>query len=594
MLVADLMEIPQEIVRLHAAFRKAAEKFTRIDEDELSVVNQQGQLVGVLTRKRIQAAIHDHAVPDPTIESMMEKPQQVVEKTSALNTLHWDSNHRYMWVVNEERILVGVLNSIRLGQETESVDSAGKSYEVYGEKYMSLLNNGLFISILESSFDGIWIANHKGNTLYVNSAYERITGLKKEQLEGKNMRELLEEKLFEQSTVLGVLEKKIPVSVIHKYVTGRFALATGSPVFDQNEEIKLVVCNIRDISELLKMKNELVASKDLSKKYSHELLQLRQQQMKISKIICKSISMHHVLELSLKVAPFDSTVLIMGESGVGKEVIAKFIHKNSFREDAPFIKVNCAAIPCSLVESELFGYVKGSFTGANIQGKPGMFELANDGTILLDEIGELPLDVQAKLLRVIQEKEVFRIGAKEPTKLNVRLLASTNVDVQEQVHQKKFREDLFYRLNVFPIHIPPLRERKDDISDFIYHFLEKQNKHYKTQKTILPEIIELLTNYTWPGNVRELENLIEYLFIISPGNEIGIEQLPPHLIALGLEFDEENNPGPLPFIIGSIEKRIIGLSLQNHGSIRKTAYALGVDPSTLLRKMRKYHIKANA
>jgi len=457
-----------------------------------------------------------------------------------------------------------------------------------------IVHNRLFMSILESSFDGIWIADHKGDTLYVNTAYERITGLRREQLVGRNMRDLLAEKLFEHSTVLVVLEKKIPASIIHKYVTGRIALATGNPVFNETGDIIMVVCNVRDISELIKLRNEVETTKNLSNKYSHELFQLRQQQMDNSGVVSTSKAMKRVIELALKTAPFDNTVLIQGDSGTGKEVMAKFIHQQSFRREAPFIKVNCAAIPATLVESELFGYAKGSFTGANHQGKPGMFELAQGGTILLDEIGEVPLEVQAKLLRVLQEKEVFPIGAKEPVKLDVRILASTNRNLSDQVQKGKFREDLFYRLNVIPITIPPLKERKEDIPGFVYYFLEKHNKRYKKQKTIPLEVVDIFSNYAWPGNVRELENLIEYLFIISTGDEIGLEHLPPRLVTAGLNLDEVNAPGQLQLIVDYVEKQVISSSLRNHGSIRKAAAALGVNPSTLVRKIQKYRIKADA
>lgn len=596
MLVTEIMEVPEEILRLSEQLTEIGARFTRTDDEELPVVNHDGQLIGVVTRKGLLSAITEKTNSITKVEEILEKPCQIIQSNADLKEINWYAEKKTIWIVNNKNILVGVLRLNKLGE----INTEGMRVPFSHSKNSDPLHvlpvgdDRLFISILESSFDGIWIANNKGDTLYVNSAYERITGLRREQLVGKNMGDLLKEKLFEHSTVLAVLDKKTPVSIIHKYVTGRIALATGNPVFNETGDIIMVVCNVRDISELVKLRNELGTAKNLSNKYSHELLQLRQQQMENSGVISTSKGMKRVLDLALKTAPFDNTVLIQGDSGTGKEVMAKFIHQQSPRKNAPFIKVNCAAIPGTLVESELFGYTKGSFTGANNQGKPGMFELANGGTILLDEIGEIPLDVQAKLLRVIQEKEVFPIGAKEPVKLDVRILASTNKNLSELVQKGSFREDLFYRLNVVPINILPLKERKEDIPAFIYYFLEKHNKRYKQHKTFPADVIDILKNYSWPGNVRELENLIEYLFIVSTEDEISLEHLPPKLLTEGLSLDDVNAPGQLQSILDYVEKQVIDSSIKNHGSIRKAAAVLGVNPSTLVRKLQKYRIKTDA
>ena len=431
------------------------------------------------------------------------------------------------------------------------------------------------------------------NVLYVNEAYENVTGIKRDEILGKNLKELQEKKMFNTSVSLMVLEKSETISVIHRYVTGKDALTTASPIYNEENEIIGVVNNTRNVTELVSLRKELEEVKELTEKYSDELKKLRKEQLKHEGLVYKSEAMAASLELALKAAEYDSTVLITGESGTGKEVIAKFIHSHSRRKDGPFIRVNCSAIPTELFESELFGYVPGSFTGASDKGKKGLFELADGGTILLDEVGELDLSVQPKLLRVLQEMEIYPVGAEKPVKIDVRVLAATNVNLEEAVEKGEFRRDLFFRLNVFPIKIPPLRERKEDIIEIAAYFLEKLNRKYKKNITISPEVKEILENYSWPGNVRELENLVEYLFIVNLSDQIAIEQLPTWIltehVASSIEC-EDSNCNRLNYMLGMYEKNIIIHALKRHGTIKKTAEFLNVHPSTLFRKMKKYNI----
>ena len=455
----------------------------------------------------------------------------------------------------------------------------------------------MLVAALEASSDGILVSDEKGNVMYVNDAYENTTGLKKEFMIGKNLKILLEEKTFNAAASLSVLENEKPVSLLHQYVTGKNALTTANPIYDKSGELIGVVCNTRNISELVSLRKELEKTKMLTQKYSDELQQLRQEQLKCEGLVYKSQAMTETLKFASKAAEFDSTVLITGESGTGKEVLAKFIHQNSPREDGPFIKVNCSAIPGELFESELFGYAPGSFTGASTQGKTGMFELANGGTILLDEIGELDLSVQPKLLRVLQEMELHPVGAEKTVKIDVRVLAATNVNLAEEVKKGNFREDLFFRLNVLPIKIPSLRERKEDISEIASYFLEKLNRKYKRNITVTPEVEKILTNYSWPGNVRELENLVEYLFIVNPSDQITIEQLPSWILTEHVmeEYTCENgNCIPrLNYILDMYEKNIITVALRKHNSVKDTAETLDIHPSTLFRKIKKHNINTD-
>jgi transcriptional regulator with PAS, ATPase and Fis domain len=299
--------------------------------------------------------------------------------------------------------------------------------------------------------------------------------------------------------------------------------------------------------------------------------------------------MEQILSLALRVADVDATVLISGESGTGKEIIANTIHLSSKRAASPMVKVNCGAIPENLLESELFGYSPGAFTGASRNGKAGLFELADKGTIFLDEVGDLPLHLQVKLLHAIQDKVICRVGSIQPRKVDLRIIAATNRDLREMVDKGLFREDLFFRLNVIPIQVPPLRERKEDIIPLIKNFQQKYNKRYHLDKEISKEAIQLLVKYSWPGNVRELENLVEQLLITAAGNMITPEDLPP-------QFSRKPNPGvsisikeilPLKVAIRELERQLIFSAIEHYGSTYKAAEALKVDQSTVIRKINR-------
>ncbi|SDN69953.1 regulatory protein, Fis family [Desulfonauticus submarinus] len=306
-------------------------------------------------------------------------------------------------------------------------------------------------------------------------------------------------------------------------------------------------------------------------------------------IICQSKVMRQVLQQVLTVAPTDSTVLILGESGTGKELIAEHLHKLSARHNGPLIKINCAALPKDLIESELFGYEKGAFTGA-IKSKPGKFELAHKGTLFLDEIGDLPLELQGKLLRVLEDKRVERLGGKHPKKIDIRIIAATNKSLEQMIKKGTFREDLFFRLNVFPIHLPPLRKRKEDIPILAEFFLKK---HFP-EKKLLPETLAHLLNYSWPGNIRELFNVLERAALSSSNNIISPESLPfinketistPINLTTPLNLDQK---------LQEIEKHLILNALyQTKGIQRKAAKILGIKERSLWHRIKKYNLDPN-
>jgi DNA-binding NtrC family response regulator len=307
-------------------------------------------------------------------------------------------------------------------------------------------------------------------------------------------------------------------------------------------------------------------------------------------VVGKSEAMEAVLDVVKKVSPSESTVLISGESGTGKEILAREIHKHSLRRDGPFVVVDCGALVETLFESELFGHVRGSFTGA-YETKHGRFELANGGTVFLDEISNISLNIQAKLLRVIQEKEVTRVGSARSIKIDVRIIAATHEDLAVAVKGGKFREDLFYRLSVVPIHVPPLRERKEDIPLLVDHFLLKYNKRAKKNiQSVSPQILEALRAYDWPGNIRELENTIERAIVLTRNDQLGLEDLIYHGIGSGLSFLEP--VGGKYKTLDEIEKEYIKAVIRaHHGNKSKTAKILSIDRKTLLSKLKRYNIQ---
>ncbi len=445
--------------------------------------------------------------------------------------------------------------------------------------------------ILESFYDGIGIIDQNGTLLRVNTSYERITGLsKKNNNVGRNVRQLEEEGSVSKAVALMVLEQKKPVTIVQRINTGKEILITGNPVFDEKGHVYRVVCNIRDINELNILRE--LNGQDEKNREALELKELRAKQLCHDVLIYKSRAMQKIFELTLKVAKVDSNVLITGDSGVGKEIIAKIIHKASPRAQKSFLQINCGAIPENLLESELFGYAGGAFTGAKSKGKMGYFELSDGGTLLLDEIGELPLNLQVKLLRAIQEREIFRVGGTTPYKFDVRIITATNKNLEEMVLSGLFRADLFYRLNVVPISIPQLSERIDDIIPLAVHFIEKFNEKYKTNKRFEPEVLLAFEQHKWPGNVREMENLIERLVIIIDDEVIGLHHLPiinNDQVASGLNI-EVLNPIPLRAASEILEKKLILKALQLFGSTRKAAKILGVSHPTVIRKAQKYNL----
>jgi transcriptional regulator with PAS, ATPase and Fis domain len=351
-----------------------------------------------------------------------------------------------------------------------------------------------------------------------------------------------------------------------------------------------VVVNARDITELNRLHAELEETRALNYQYSAELTHLLRHRRLSADIILRSASMQRVFETAMRVARVDSSVLITGESGVGKGLIAELIHQASARNEASLIHVNCGAIPESLLEAELFGYEKGAFTGAREEGKAGYFEMAEGGTLFLDEVGELPLSVQVKLLRFLEDNEVTRVGSTTLRRIDTRVIAATHRDLEQMVKSGNFRGDLFFRLNVVPLNIPPLRVRREDIPPLVHHFLKQFNEKCGSNKSMTVGALDCLCDYTFPGNVRELANLVERLVVLTATQQIGIEDLPaPVRVADDPACrPATENEWNLARVVQRVEKQMISRALKACGSQRKAARLLGIDHSTLSRKIKRY------
>lgn len=441
--------------------------------------------------------------------------------------------------------------------------------------------------ILDTTHSAITITNGEGVFTRISKSCEKIFGVPESELVGKNAFILEEQGFFSTSVTCEVIRKKRRVTIIQKTAANKTVLVTGTPIFNREKKIEKIINISKDITETDKLASDLKRLQAEHEWMKQELM--KRTQLERGKVASESPDMKKIIELVHHIANMEATVLLLGETGVGKGYMADMIHSVSNRKDRPFISINCGAIPENLLESELFGYEKGAFTGALKDGKKGLFETAGSGTIFLDEIGDMPVSLQVKLLHVLDDRTVRRIGGTASFKVDCRIIAATNKDIKELVRAGQFREDLFYRLNVVPITIPSLRERKEDLLFLAKMFLDSMNNKYKMKKTFSEEAIRALYDYNYPGNIRELQNMIERLVINTIGDTIEAEKI--------LEMTEASSPStqseeftPLKEAVEQLERNMLLSAFQKYKTTRRVAEALKIDQSTVVKKAKKLKV----
>jgi PAS domain S-box-containing protein len=451
-----------------------------------------------------------------------------------------------------------------------------------------------FDSILDVLSDGIYVSDRDGNTLKVNTMYEKLIGLKREDLVGRKVQDLVKEGVFDLVLNPQIVKTGQPATSVQTTKKGQKLILNGHPIFDEEGKVALVVTFVRDVTVMSQLRDQIAAQNKLLEQLRTNVQYINEESIqKFPLNGFKSREMVHLTKLIEKIAVTDAAVLVLGETGVGKEFFARSIHRASPRGDKTFFKVDCTTIPENLIESELFGYAAGAFSGANVKGKPGLFEMADHGTLFLDEIGELPLAMQVKLLRVLQDQEILPVGSTRVRKVDVRIIAATNSDLEKNVEEGRFRSDLYYRLRVAVLSIPPLRNRREDIMPLAHHFLNKYAARYKKEVHFGSTIEDVFINYRWPGNIRELENLIASQVVTCERDVIEAADLTGCKLnkscerKLNLYETIEARNRSLKEIVQDLEREILSGAIEVHGSMAKVAEVLKIDRSTIFRKLKR-------
>jgi PAS domain S-box-containing protein len=494
-------------------------------------------------------------------------------------------------VIHVSPILRGrnIIGAVCNFQETDTFElSALKSESFQG------LNRQLE-TIISASSDGIWVCDGEGVIVTINEASESLNGIQAKKVIGRNITQLLDSRMFDQSVTTKVLASGRQETIV-QYIekTNRLLLCTGTPARDEDGNIALIVVNERDLTELETLRSKFQQNQKLTQKFKEELSELTLRELNQNTIIADSNIMKHILQKSLKLANIGaSNILIMGASGTGKGLLAKSIHKNSNRRDNPFIEINCAALPENLLEAELFGYEKGAFTGAAETGKVGLFELAQGGTLFLDEIGDMPLNLQTKLLKYLDDKQFRRLGGTKTINVECATISATNRNLQDRAKNNLFREDLFYRLSSFTLEIPSLCERREDIPGLVRFYLEKYNRQYDKSMQISSAMIGTLQNYSFPGNTRELKNIIENAVVLSEERHIdafllaSIQKKRGPLLSTG-PLASFSTPLNFTDTMNQMEKQLLVASRNHCRTTREMADFLNISQPSVVRKLKKH------
>jgi PAS modulated sigma54 specific transcriptional regulator, fis family len=457
-------------------------------------------------------------------------------------------------------------------------------------KQISNISNSILKAFVENSQESVFITDEEGRLLLVNSVAEKLLSVPYEKMKGKTVEELIRMGYWKNSSVIEAIKTKKPSNAVIYPKNGKKLISRTTPIFNQDGELILTITNSTSEDSIKDLMMQLDKEKNKIKGYKTEIEQLKND--KDANVVANSASMKNILERVDIVAQTESTVVLYGESGTGKDVIANIIHRKSKRHDNVFLSINCAAVPDNLIESEMFGYEKGAFTGADSKGKIGIFEAAEGGTIFLDEIGEISLAFQSKLLRVLENEEIRKVGGTRNIPIDVRIICATSKNLKEMVPKGLFREDLYYRLNVFPIELTKLAERTEDIIPLAENFLQKLNTKYQTHKIIGERFKNDLMSYPWPGNIRELRNIVERAYLISEGETLDYcfftdDFTAPRKSENPLEAKENIDIRlSLKEYVKDAEKAYINMALKKtEGNVVKAAKLLGIHRTAIYRKL---------
>ena len=498
--------------------------------------------------------------------------------------------------MTKKRKVANIMPTQRKGNATQACSKAVTQPDLTSFQIARKGGNKQFDAMIESFYDGIWIVDAKGVVLNVNTVALNFHRLRADEIVGRHITELVQKGIINRSSTMEVLATKKQVHML-QYLSKnrRYLLVTATPIFDEKGRLSQIVVTDRDMTELTGMWERLEHTLMLQHNSNNQPLSKGTLELKGMKVVAESEAMRRVLMIALRLGQLSvSNILLLGESGTGKGLLATFIHENSPRKSQPFIQVNCAALPEGLVEAELFGYEKGAFTGAKPSGKIGLLELSQEGTIFLDEIGELPAATQAKLLKCIDEREIMQLGGLKTKRIQCSIIAATNRDVEDLLRRGLFREDLYYRLNSFNIKIPPLRGRPEDIVELAQNFLFTYNQTYRTEKQISLNAFERLKNYLFPGNVRELDNLIRNAIVMSDTSTL--DEYIQNYIDNAQAKTIRSSEGPvcldkrLNDQIRETENHLLKEAIKRYRSTREIARYLGTSQATVVRKLRKHNL----
>ena len=571
--------------------------FARKMNSVIAIVDKEKSFKGVITESDVISRLAKKGSVSGAVSEYINHDKFIVIDVDEINEYDGDIEEELLCICDSGKI-AGIVEKDQWINYFRWENDLLRQFESRCNEYELIFRN---------YYDSIYDINYDGRVIFASSATYKIIGKTPEEVIGKNIREIEKEKMYFPSVAAAVRKSNKTVTIIQNIEKDRKAVVTGVPVLDERGRLMRVIAATREIDSLVEslenstlaqdmaeLKERLNNKEQLAETYFSELRKLRDESNEAKKINTHNKEMRAILDMIRKIAPTDSNILILGESGTGKDLIANMIHNMSNRSKGPFVKINCGAIPENILESELFGYEPGAFTGAQKNGKAGLLEIANGGTVFLNEIGEMPVNLQVKLLQAIQDRKFIRVGGYTEKEVDIRIISATNKNLEEAIRTGEFREDLYYRLNVVPINLPALRNRKEDIPELCFDFLKVFNEKYLRDKKLSSEAMRILLNYTWPGNVRELENLIERLVVVSEEDTIYPSDFPENMQIYKKKAENPNivfeEGRTLREMLDTVERSILKQAYEKYGNTVKLADLLDVNQSTIARKLKKYDI----